>query len=175
MSWKTTEHYSLIFLNHYFHFFTTLHFSKDIKDFSLGEGIFRFFTYQDHVIIFFLTHYYPYLFLKPPLFLVVIHQVEVSTVIVATTSICFLVAWGHANSLVWGGFVMHDGFFLISSSFKAYNFTFIQCINGFSDKPRKYQLEYIINMYKPRKYQAKSICKISKIMHCHLQPFLLIS
>ena len=52
--------------------------------------------------------------------------------LVATTSICFLAS--HEDMLIFqrgGGIAMHDGCFLLSSLFKAYNFIFTQCRNWF--------------------------------------------
>ena len=52
--------------------------------------------------------------------------------LVATTSICFLAS--HEDMLIFqrgGGIAMHDGCFLFSFSFKAYNFIVTQCRNWF--------------------------------------------
>ena len=52
--------------------------------------------------------------------------------LVATTSLCFLAS--HEDMLIFqrgGGIAMHDGCFLLSSLFKAYNFIFTQCRNWF--------------------------------------------
>ena len=110
-----------IIYHHSFHIFTTSHSSKT-KYFSLGECSFHLFIYYDHLIHF--QH------LPSSMLFYTKHRFQQ---IVATTSICFLAL--HEGMLILqfgGGIATHDGCFLLSFSFKAYNFIFIQCNNWFA-------------------------------------------
>ena len=69
---------------------------------------------------------------------------------------------------------MHDGCFLFSFSFKAYNFSAeidIKTMNSILVIFGKHRR--IIKIYKPRQFQLILVHKISEIIHFHLQPFCL--
>ena len=121
-----------IIYHHPFHIFTTSHFVETSHLSVWGSVDFLNFFLLTMLVILFIIHWYSYSFSTPPLFHVVYTKHRFQQ-IVETTSLCFLELNEDMLILQFGwGIATQDGFFLLSFSFKTYNFIFIQCRNWFA-------------------------------------------
>ena len=118
------EHYLSSFIPHLYHFPSF----SDILSFSFGGILFSFISFLGSCHSYSLSSIVILIHSQPLPYSMLFYTKHRIQQVVATTSIHFLAS--HEGMLILhsgGGIATPDGCFLLSFSFKAYNFIFTQC------------------------------------------------